>query len=72
MGSDTEQLAPSLRFAMMMAHSALFANTAQTVGRYAGLQRSNLDDLPKKCRTAHPTPHYNLQTSGATLEACEY
>ena len=47
MGSDTEQLAPSLRFAMMMAHSALFANTAQTVGRYAGLQRSKLDDLQK-------------------------
>jgi hypothetical protein len=68
MASYAEQIAPSLRFAMMMAHSALFANTAQTVGRCAGLQRSNLDDLSKK-NAAPPIrpPHYNLQTSGATL-----
>jgi len=68
MASDTEQLAPSLRFAMMMAHSALFANTAQTVGRNAGLQRFNLDDLSKKMpHRPSDSPHYNLQTSGATL-----
>jgi hypothetical protein len=68
MASDTEQLAPSLRFAMMMAHPALFANTVQTVGRNAGLQRSNLDDLSQK-NAAPPiwSSHYTLQTSGATL-----
>jgi len=48
MASYAEQIAPSLRFAMMMAHSALFANTAQTVGRYAGLQRSNQKKMPHR------------------------